>query len=235
MKWTFNTIAVLHSPCKEKFAVPRQSGLAPNLEGQIEILAPYDQEQAFIELEGFSHIWVLGVFHQAQIELWHATVRPPRLGGNKRVGVFASRSPYRPNPISLSVFKLNAITRRSNVLYMDVSGTDLVDGTPILDIKPYLPYADNIAHATAGYTAGEAKPELTVEFSSVATQQCANRLVSNGKDLKRIITELLRLDPRPAYKSEQNQAEFGMRIDDFNIRFRVSAGIATVLSVVRWE
>jgi len=210
--------------------VPRQSGLAPGLAGRIEILPPYDQDQAFIELEGFSHIWVLGVFHQAQTKQWQATVRPPRLGGNKRVGVFASRSPYRPNPISLSVFKLNAVSRCAKTLYLDVSGTDLVDGTPILDIKPYLPYADSLLEAKGGYTDAIVKAKLRIEFSPEATQQCAEMLTSTGNDLRQVITELLALDPRPAYKTAQS-GEFGMRVDDFNIRFSVSRDIATVLSV----
>ncbi len=249
MQWTINNIAILHSPCKEKFAVPRQSGLAPGLIGQIEILSPYDQDEAFQALDGFSHIWVLGMFHQIKFKTksdnetqprqWQPTVRPPRLGGNKRVGVFASRSPNRPNPISLSVFKLIAITRRAGKLFLDVSGTDLVDGTPIIDIKPYLPYADHVNGAQGGYVDSIAKPRLDVEFQPQAKEQCLFVSTSepevvenqNAEQLLRVITELIQLDPRPAYKTVQAQNEYGLNVFGLNVRFSVDHQTATVLSV----
>ena len=251
MEWMINTIAIMHSPCKEKFAVPRQSGLAPSLLGQIEILSPYDQDEAFLALDGFSHIWVLGMFHLAQTvtqvdseneavrSKWQPTVRPPRLGGNKRVGVFASRSPYRPNPVSLSVFKLVAITRRAGKLYLDVTGTDLVDGTPIIDIKPYLPYADSVTDAQAGYVDLIPKPQLDVEFHPKAEEQCLSVVIDeptavenlNVEQLKCLITELIQLDPRPAYKAGHTQREFGLSVFGLNVRFAVTDQTATVLSV----
>lgn len=247
MDWTLNRIAIMHSPCKEKFAVPRQSGLAPGLTGQIEILSPYDRDEAFLALDGFSHIWVLGLFHQSKIEgenidrteSWQTTVRPPRLGGNKRVGVFASRSPNRPNPISLSVFKLIDISRRANKLFLDVSGTDLVDGTPIIDIKPYLRYADSIPDAQGGYVDLIPKPQLSVVFSDLAAKQCflltssfPARLENlNEQQLQRIIIELIQLDPRPAYKTRQNEQEFGLKLFDLNVRFSVNQQQAKVLSL----
>jgi len=248
MDWSFKNIAIMHSPCKEKFAVPRQSGLATALTGQIEILPPYDRDEAFVALEGFSHIWVLAVFHlnksitkNSKIkQLWQPTIRPPRLGGNKRIGVFASRSPYRPNPISLSVFKLNAITRRANKLLLDVSGTDLVDGTPIIDIKPYIQYADSIADAESGYVDLVTTTQLSVEFSEKAIEQCvsiANLLPSvienlNDRQLQRVIIELVQLDPKPAYKLDQTPQEFGLKLFDLNIRFSVIQQSALILSVV---
>ncbi len=253
MDWTFNNIAIMHSPCKEKFAVPRQSGVAPTLMGEIEILPPYDQDEAFLTLDGFSHIWVLGVFHQATVrpqvesanepqqQQWQSTVRPPRLGGNKRVGVFASRSPFRPNPISLSVFKLVGINRRAGKLCLDVTGTDLVDGTPIIDIKPYLPYADNVSGAKAGYVDVITKQQLDVVFSPLAAEQClsiTNRfpgLVGNLNDqqLMHVIIELIQPDPRPAYQTEQARQEFGLNVFDLNVRFVVIQQTATVLSVTK--
>jgi len=248
MEWTFNNIAVMHSPCKEKFAVPRQPGLAPHLQGQIEILPPYDQEEAFLALEGFSHIWVLGIFHlvmpaadeKSGDKVWQPTVRPPRLGGNKRVGVFASRSPYRPNPISLSVFKLNGITRSSGKLLLEVSGMDLVEGTPIIDIKPYLPYADKVLDAAGGYTDLLPKSQLEVEFLPQAVEQCSRvtatdpLVVENldSEQLLSVIIELIQLDPRPAYKTEQRQQTFGMNVFGLNVRFSVTQQMATVLSVL---
>jgi len=231
MSWTFNTIAVVESPCKEKFGVPRQSGLVPELQATIAILPPYDREEAFEQLDTFSHIWVLSIFHEALTESWRPTVRPPRLGGNKRVGVFASRSPYRPNPIALSVFKLDAIQRQDEQLQLLVSGCDLMHGTPVLDIKPYVPYADCISEARAGYVSTNERKLLPVVFDTGVSEVCAE-IESNGyPGFCLLIERLIAQDPRPAYHEESQQKVYGLRIHDYNVRFHIENGQAIVTAI----
>jgi tRNA-Thr(GGU) m(6)t(6)A37 methyltransferase TsaA len=231
-RWTFNTIGIIHSPCKEKFAVPRQSGLAPELLATIEILKPYDRDEAFISLEGFSHIWVLGIFHQSLREDWQPTVRPPRLGGKEKVGVFASRSPFRPNPVSLSVFKLEGIERCDGKLYINVSGIDLVDETPVIDIKPYVEYADRPSAVISGYTDKVAKPCLSVEFTETALQQCRRYEKQAELDLQQLITRLIALDPRPAYRIDESVQQYGLTVYEFNVSFEVQGQHARIISVL---
>lgn len=233
MDWQFQTIGVVHSPCKEKFGVPRQSGLAPDLTAQIEILAPYDREEAFSELSEFSHIWVISVFHQARRESWQSTVRPPRLGGNQRVGVFASRAPYRPNPIGLSVFGYHGMQRQQGRLLLSISGVDLVDGTPVLDIKPYLPYADQPEDSTGGYTSRVMKPVLQVQFSDLARQQCEDILLHEGLDMPTLITQVIRLDPRPAYQAASVSRNYGVKLAEYNVQFVVEEDVARVTQLER--
>ena len=233
MTWTFHTIGLIESPCKEKFGVPRQSGLVPELTARIIIQSPYDCIEAFEQLESFSHIWVLSVFHQVLDTdyQWQPTVRPPRLGGNKRVGVFASRSPYRPNPIALSVYKLNGIEHHHQQLALNVSGCDLVDGTPVLDIKPYVPYADKVEGAVGGYVDAVAKPMLNVVFDGPASEACAE-IESNGyPGFGLLVERLIAQDPRPAYHEQSQQKVYGIRIYDYNVRFRVVDGQATVMQI----
>lgn len=139
MTFSFQPIGVIHSCFKEKFGIPRQSGLVTAAQATLELHAPYDCPEALVELEGFSHIWVTFVFHQSMRDNWKATVRPPRLGGNQRIGVFASRSPFRPNPIGLSAVQLESIDCKDGHCQLQLRGADLLDGTPVLDIKPYVP------------------------------------------------------------------------------------------------
>lgn len=228
--WTFHPIGVVHSPLKEKFGLPRQPGLVPQLKGQLEILPPYDRDEAFKELSGYSHIWLVSVFHLAQREHWQPTVRPPRLGGNERVGVFASRAPFRPNPIGLSLCTLQGIERSAGRLLLSISGCDLVDGTPVLDIKPYLPDTDSVAGARAGFTDEVPRKPLTVLWSALA-QQHIQQLASGSPDLQILVEALIAQDPRPAYQAEMLKQEYGMRVYDCNIRFAVSGREATILSI----
>jgi tRNA-Thr(GGU) m(6)t(6)A37 methyltransferase TsaA len=228
--WTFQAIGRVHSPLKEKFGLPRQSGLVPAIKGQIEILAPFDRDEAFDQLEGYSHIWVISVFHLAMRERWQARVRPPRLGGNVRVGVFASRAPYRPNPIGLSLCALHGIERKQGRLMLLISGCDLVDGTPVLDIKPYLPYSDQVAEARAGFSDQLSRGLLTVSWS-VQAQQQIQQATSLQPDLAQLVEALIIQDPRPAYQHADDGQEYGMRIYDFNVRFSVTGKDATILSV----
>ena len=230
MEWTFHAIGQIHTPCKEKFGLPRQSGLVPELTGEIEIFAPFDRDETFLELNGFSHIWVISVFHLAVRDQWQPMVRPPRLGGNRKTGVFASRAPYRPNPIGLSVFRLVEIVRRDNKLVVCIEGNDLVEGTPVLDIKPYLPYADSVPQARGGYADEISRNILPVIFSDDAKRACARLESGKHVGLKALIIALLEQDPRPAYK-HGHQTEFGMQLYDLNIRFSIEQGMIEVIGI----
>ena len=201
MKSVFDTIkpvALIHTPFKEKFGIPRQPGVAPSARGVVELLPPYDQPQMLRGLEAFSHVWLIWCFHAVPRGQWQPLVRPPRLGGNRRVGVFASRAPFRPNPLGLSAVKLEAI-EGSRLL---VSGVDLMDGTPLLDIKPYVPYSDCIPQATQGFARGAPEARLQVSFSPTAESQLLQH--EHAEELRRLIVELLQIDPRPAYKQRQD-------------------------------
>lgn len=233
MSWNFHTIATIESACKEKFGVPRQSGLVPELKARIVMEAAYARDEAFEELESFSHIWVVSVFHQIAHEQnrWQPTVRPPRLGGNLRVGVFASRSPYRPNPIALSVFRLDNIQRKPNQLALMVSGCDLVDGTPVIDIKPYLPYADSLSEARGGYVDSVSKPLLTVVFDDAAREACVEIEANGHPSFCLLVERLIEQDPRPAYHEQSQQKVYGIRLYNYNVRFCVMDGQATIMQI----
>ena len=217
-------IARIHSEFPEKFGIPRQSGLVPGLRAKIVFETEFRNPDALRGIEGFSHLWLIWQFSQAIRETWSPTVRPPRLGGNRRIGVFATRSPFRPNPIGLSCVKLEAVIQDPEAgTVLEVSGADLLDGTPIFDIKPYLPYADAIEDAIGGFATTAPKEKLRVLIPDTLAQQMPEQ--------KRIaLSELLALDPRPSY---QNQPErvYGMRFDRWQIRFRIAGGELTVLSV----
>lgn len=214
-------IGVVHSPCREKFAVPRQPGLVPALVAQIEILPEFAREEAFAQLDGFSHIWLVSLFHQVQRATWQPTVRPPRLGGNKRVGVFASRSPFRPNPIGLSLVVLQRMEIQADRLILHVQGCDLVDGTPIVDIKPYLPYADSRPDAIAGYVQNLPVKQLQVSFSEDAQRQCALYERQGYNQLSKLIVQLVQQDPRPAYVEDEPGRSYAFRLYDFDVVFHV--------------
>ena len=182
-------------------------------------------------LAAFSHLWLIFVFHASLKEAWKPTVRPPRLGGNKRVGVFASRSMFRPNPIGLSVVELDRIDTAARPPCLYLKGVDLLDGTPVLDIKPYLPYVDAIPTAQGGYAASSPEPHLQVRFTAEATTQCAS-FAKAYPHLKLLISQVLALDPRPAYyDAEQARTEFGMRLLDFEVKWRVAGKQASVLAI----
>ncbi len=225
----FETIGIVHSPYREKFGIPRQPGLVNSAEATVELLPPYNRHEAVKGLEGFSHIWLTFVFHGVKRQEWKPTVRPPRLGGNERVGVFASRSTHRPNPIGLSVVELVAIDAEGDRVLLKVKGADLLDGTPVLDIKPYVPYVDALPDARGGFADKAPGPVLEVVFSSLAGQQC-EELEARYPELRFLIVEVLALDPRPAYQGEEGR-EYGVTLHDLNIRFRVSDGCAEVLAI----
>ena len=163
-------IGIIHSCFSEKFGIPRQPGLVPVARAILEMRPPYDRDEAVNGLETFSHLWIIFVFHANPKGKWQPTVRPPRLGGNRRLGVFATRSGFRPNPIGLSVVRLEGIRRYKNKLLLDLSGVDLLDRTPVLDIKPYLPYVDSVPDAIGGFADRRPASAVTVVFSDHANK-----------------------------------------------------------------
>jgi tRNA (adenine37-N6)-methyltransferase len=228
--YSFQPIGRIHSCYTEKFGIPRQSGLVPDAPAFLEVWPPFDQDEAFRALDGFSHVWLLFVFHRCVGLPWRATVRPPRLGGNARVGVFASRSGFRPNALGQSAVRLTAIEREKDKLHLHLKGADLLDGTPVLDIKPYLPYADSIPEACSGYAPAAPPCKFNVIFSPEAEAACRSLESSGYPDLKHLIALHLLQDPRPAYQSDR-QKSYGMRLWDVNIRFCFGPATAWVESV----
>ena len=211
-------VGVVHSCFGEKFGIPRQPGLVPAAEAVIELLPPANQPEAVRGLDGFSHLWVVFVFHACPEGQWRPTVRPPRLGGNERVGVFASRSPFRPNRTGLSLVKLEQVLVDAAGVRLRVSGADLLDGTPVLDLKPYIPYAESVPEARAGFAATVPEPRLSVRFSAAAETAIAAR--PDLPRLRELIVQLLALDPRPATRREDDRV-YGFRLHDFDLRWRV--------------
>lgn len=192
-------VATCHTPYKQKFGIPRQPGLVKAF-GYITLEGEFNHQDAVRGLNQYSHLWILFCFHQNLAQGWKTTVRPPRLGGNEKMGVFATRSTFRPNGIGQSVVKLHEITRRKNQICLVISGMDLLDGTPIIDIKPYIPFSDSIKDAHAGIA--QQVPELiSVNFSPLAEQQCAQYCHEVQRPmLRQLIIDVLAQDPRPAYK-----------------------------------
>lgn len=225
----FNPVAFVESPYKQKFGIPRQPGLVPDAWAKLRFIEPYNQPEAFQGLEGYSHIWVQFIFHQSVRDKWQPTVRPPRLGGNKRVGVFASRSPFRPNPIGLSVVKLESINCHRGECWIEVSGIDLLDGTPVLDIKPYVAYVDSIPEAKSGFAPAAPEAKLTVRFLPEAEEQLIQR--QDARQVRLFITQVLSLDPRPAYKSETEERIYGIQILDFDLQWQLKDGVAVVMAL----
>ena len=222
--FTVKPIAYIETDFKEKFGIPRQSGRAPSLRARIVFTPEYRNAEALREIEGFSHLWLLFDFSLAHKTEWSATVRPPRLGGNKRVGVFASRSPFRPNPIGLSCVKLIGVEQtETEGAVLIVSGADLLDGTPILDIKPYLPFADCIPEATAGYAGQHEKDGVEVVFPPALLEKIP-------VEKREGLLDCLKDDPRPSYQDEGRA--YGMRFADFDIKFTVENGILTVTDIL---
>ena len=222
--FTVKPIAYIQTDFKEKFGIPRQSGRAPSLRARIVFTPEYRNAEALREIEGFSHLWLLFDFSLAHKTEWSATVRPPRLGGNKRVGVFASRSPFRPNPIGLSCVKLVGVEQtETDGAVLIVSGADLLDGTPIIDIKPYLPFADCIPNATAGYAGQHEKDGVEVAFPP-------HLLEKIPIDKREGLLDCLKDDPRPSYQDEGRV--YGMRFADFDIKFTVENGVLTVMEIL---
>ncbi|HJV06825.1 MAG TPA: tRNA (N6-threonylcarbamoyladenosine(37)-N6)-methyltransferase TrmO [Chromobacteriaceae bacterium] len=227
MSHTFASIGVIHSPYREKFGIPRQPALVRAAQLELELLPPYNHPDSVRGLEAFSHIWISFVFHETATRGWQPLVRPPRLGGNAKVGVFASRSTHRPNPIGLSLVELTGIDTTHGVR-LQLAGADLLDGTPVLDIKPYIPFVESRPEARAGFVDGP-PPTLTVTWSTTAQQQVFLQQ-QRYPELAIFIEQVLAQDPRPAYQHDP-QRLYGVRLYDLNVRFRIDGQNVTVLEI----
>ncbi len=216
MDFSLHPVAFLRTCYPQKFGVPRQSGLVPAAWGEIVFEPGYRRPEAVRGIEGFSHLWLITVFHQVAENETSLLVRPPRLGGNERVGVFATRSPFRPNRLALSVVKLEKVDAQEPRLY--VSGVDLVDGTPVLDIKPYVPYADAPAQATGGF-ADAAPAALPVRWTTEPVADPAERA---------LIEQSIALQPQPAYQTGPGR-EYGARLGGHEVRWLLAEGTAQIL------
>jgi tRNA (adenine37-N6)-methyltransferase len=219
MSYSFPVIGIVHSCFKEKFGIPRQPGLAPLAKASLEILPPYNLPEAFEGLNLSSHIWLQFVFHQNGQTSWKPKVKAPRLGGNKSLGVFATRSPVRPSPIGLSVVKLDSIQQKDGKLFLEISGIDLLDGTPVLDVKPYLPYVDLVTEAHNNF-APNAPEFIKVTINSIATEFCREYKKLQGVDLATLICQILQQDPRPAYQKPDISRTYGMKLFNLDILWR---------------
>ena len=215
-------IGYIRSDFKEKFGIPRQSLRAPSALCELVLLPKFQSEEYFRRLEEFSHVWLIFDFSKTRDKGYAPTVRPPRLGGNERVGVFASRSPFRPNHLGLSCAKLVAIKYAQNQTVLTLAGADILDGTPVFDIKPYLPFTDCIPQAVGGYATEQQTHKLQVEFPQ-------DLLEKIPKEKRAGLIECLADDPRPSYQADER--EYGMRFADCNVRFRVIDGTLEVISV----
>ncbi|AYC32123.1 tRNA (N6-threonylcarbamoyladenosine(37)-N6)-methyltransferase TrmO [Pseudomonas cavernae] len=227
MSYSVTPIGFVRSCFKEKFAIPRQPQLAPAARGVLELVAPFDQAEAVQGLEQVSHVWLLFIFHQALEDKPRLKVRPPRLGGNQSLGVFATRSTHRPNGIGQSVVRLDKV--EPGRLWL--SGIDLLDGTPVLDIKPYVPYADCLAGAHNGI-AEQAPAPITVDWSTTALAEAQAHGERLGEPLVALIEQCLAQDPRPAYQQPEPARRYGARLWDVDVRWHYpETGRITVLEV----
>ncbi len=217
-------VARIRSAFSTKFGIPRQSGLVPELRSTIVFEPEYRDPEALRGLEDFSRLWLIWQFSEAKRDSWSPTVRPPRLGGNARMGVFATRSPFRPNPIGLSCVEIVGITLHSpDGPVIEVAGADLMDGTPIYDIKPYIPYADAYPEALGGFAAAGWERQLELDFPDALLEK-----VPEGS--REALMGVLRNDPRPSYHSDPERV-YGMDFDGLNVKFSVKEKILTVISV----
>ena len=211
-------IAHIRSDFPTKFGVPRQAGLVEELRAAVVFEPPYRVPEALRGIDGFSHLWLIWEFSQNKRGGWSPTVRPPRLGGNVRMGVFATRSPFRPNPIGLSCVRLERVE-------LDTSGADLVDGTPIFDIKPYIPYADCHSEAAGGFAGTAPEGALTVDIPPRLLERVP-------PDRREALTGVLAQDPRPSYQDDPRRV-YGFGFAGLEVRFTVENGVLTVVDIVR--
>ena len=225
---TFRVVARIKSDFHDKFGIPRQSGLLKNLRSTIVFEPEFRNADALRGLDGFSHLWLLWIFSENVRDSWKPTVRPPRLGGNTRLGVFATRSSFRPNPLAMSCVKIEKINLTGEgAPSIEVSGADLMDGTPIVDIKPYLPYADSVPEATGGFAEAVRFKKLEVEFAPGALDSG----VKFPADKKAALVELLSEDPRPAYQKDADRI-YGVKFAGFDVKFKVEGDHLTVVAIL---
>lgn len=218
-------IAVIRTEFSEKFGIPRQSGLASGLRGRIVFNEEYRNPRSLRGLEDFSHLWLIWEFSANRSGDWHAEVRPPRLGGNSYMGVFATRSPFRPNPLGLSCVEIDHIeydTSEGPVIY--VRGADLMDGTPVYDIKPYIRYADSRPDAVCGYVDNLSESDLKVNISDALSEEWREKIDLGA------LTQVLELDPRPSYQNDPDRI-YGMNYCGCNVRFRVIGDVLELIDI----
>lgn len=216
-------IARIRNGYDGKFGVPRQSGLVEEVISTVVFEPEYRVAEALRGIEEFSHLWLIWAFDRAEREEWSPTVRPPRLGGNTRVGVFATRSPYRPNAIGLSCVRLTAVEKGSEGTVLKVAGADLMNGTPIYDIKPYLPYADCRPEATGGFTDRTEKRRVKVEIPADVAEKIPD-------EERKALEAVLREDPRPAYQDDPDRV-YAFEFGGHHVEFKVDGGLLTVLEI----
>lgn len=221
---TIEPIAYIKTDFSQKFGIPRQSGRVKSLRGKIIFLPEYRNKEALREIESFSHLWLIFDFSEAHREGWSPTVRPPRLGGNRRVGVFASRSPFRPNNLGLSCVELISVEyEKENGYILNVGGADLLDGTPIYDIKPYLPYSDSKSEAKGGYADEEANHRLEV----VIDEKILKKI---DEEKRQPLIDCLADDPRPSYQDDVNRV-YKMSFAGYDVDFTVDGNVLTIVGV----
>lgn len=226
---TFDPIGILHSCFKEKFGIPRQAGLAATARGELELIGDYANMDAVRGLEDCSHIWVLFVFSEHVDRGWSPLVRPPRSKGKKK-GVFATRSSFRPNPIGMSVIKLEGIENRNGRPVLLLSGIDMLDGTPVIDIKPYVPYSDSLSDALFSYAPDGEKQSLQVRFSERAEQMLSN--LPQPDSFRQLITDVLCCDPRPVHMRKRNDPRvYGTRLEHSNVRWQINDNGVDVIAI----
>ncbi|OTG86372.1 tRNA (N6-threonylcarbamoyladenosine(37)-N6)-methyltransferase TrmO [Acinetobacter sp. ANC 4558] len=234
----FTIIGYMHSPYQEKFGIPRQPNLV-DVESYIEMIEPYNDLLAFEGIETFSHIWLIWQFHENKNQNdrneFRPQVRPPRLGGNKKIGIFATRSMYRPSPVGLSVVKIKEVKKIGKAVRLYVTGSDLLNGTPIIDIKPYIQYSDAVIYAESGY-AQEEQMRKEIIWAEDAELE-AKELLINEKITRQMMTELeqvLSLDPRPAYQNDE-QRIYGMKLFHLDIKFKVIKNKIFIVKLVNYN
>jgi tRNA-Thr(GGU) m(6)t(6)A37 methyltransferase TsaA len=216
-------VGIIHSCFKEKFGIPRQPGLVKSAAATLELLPPYNVEEALRGIEEFSHLWIVFAFHESVCARFQPMVRPPRLGGNTRVGVFATRANFRPNPIGLSVVELKGVGGTT----LELAGGDFLDGTPVLDIKPYIPYADAIPGARGGFANEAPEPQNTVSFSPSAEK--VFQTLENPQ--QQLIRDVLRYNPRPAYQANDPSRIYGTRLFDLDVKWKQAGNRVRIVSI----
>ncbi|KTF08979.1 tRNA (N6-threonylcarbamoyladenosine(37)-N6)-methyltransferase TrmO [Pseudoalteromonas sp. 10-33] len=228
--YSISAVGHIQSPYKQKFAIPRQPRLVPEAKAKLIFAPDFNREEFVRGIDEFTHIWLLFRFHETADKGYSAMVRPPRLGGNERKGVFATRATFRPNAIGMSAVKLEGIEYKNGQLSLLLAGIDLLDGTPIIDIKPYLPYSDAMLDASAGFADTRPETQMSVEFTPEVTLFIEQQ--TQYPDLLNFISNVLKQDPRPAYKKQKDgEQSYGMTLYDYNIRWHVNGDHNLVTSI----
>ena len=228
--YSISAVGHIQSPYKQKFAIPRQPRLVPEAKAKLIFSPDFNREEFVRGIDEFTHIWLLFRFHETADKGYSPMVRPPRLGGNERKGVFATRATFRPNAIGMSAVKLEGIEYKNGQLSLLLAGIDLLDGTPIIDIKPYLPYSDAMLDASAGFADTRPETQMSVEFTPEVTLFIEQQ--TQYPELLNFISNVLKQDPRPAYKKQKDgEQSYGMTLYDYNIRWQVNGEHNLVTSI----